>query len=84
MATVSEVHILPELHDCTFHVACDVTNPLCGEQGCSAVFAPQKGADVAMIREMDQTLARYADLTKKLHPGRRMQMRPVPVVLALV
>ena len=68
LATVSETHVLPELHYCTFHVACDVTNPLCGERGCSAVFAPQKGADVAMIREMDQTLARYADLTKKLHP----------------
>ena len=33
------------LKECSFNIACDVKNPLCGENGCSAVFAPQKGAD---------------------------------------
>ena len=31
------------LSECTFRIACDVTNVLCGENGCSAVFGPQKG-----------------------------------------
>lgn len=42
---------LPQLKECTFLIACDVTNPLCGEKGCSAVFGPQKGADPEMIRK---------------------------------
>jgi glycerate kinase len=56
--------VLPELGECTFHVACDVTNPLCGINGCSAVYGPQKGADAKMIEDMDTWLAHYAELTK--------------------
>lgn len=54
--------VLPELADCTFRIACDVTNPLCGPEGCSAVFAPQKGATEAMIGQMDTWLKNYADI----------------------
>ena len=54
------------LSDCRFSVACDVKNPLCGENGCSAVFAPQKGASPDAVREMDGLLARYAELTAAL------------------
>lgn len=61
--TITDENIIPELKDCTFRIACDVTNPLCGEVGCSAVFGPQKGADSAMIIKMDQWLAHYAKLT---------------------
>lgn len=56
-------NVIPELSECSFHIACDVNNPLCGENGCSAVFAPQKGADEAMITEMDGYLSKYAELT---------------------
>ncbi len=42
--------------------ACDVDNPLCGMTGASAIYGPQKGADAAMIRELDAALSRYADL----------------------
>jgi glycerate kinase len=54
-----------ELSECRFTVACDVKNPLCGENGCSAVFAPQKGATPEAVRLMDGWLARYAALTEK-------------------
>jgi glycerate kinase len=52
-------------------VASDVTNPLTGPQGASAVYGPQKGADHAMVRELDAALARLAlvierDLGKKV------------------
>lgn len=55
---------LPELSECVFNVACDVKNPLCGENGCSAVFGPQKGATPEMVKQMDAYLASYAELSK--------------------
>lgn len=41
-------------------VACDVDNPLCGPEGASAVYGPQKGAPLEMIQPLDDALARYA------------------------
>src|SRR5205807_8385440 len=41
-------------------VACDVTNPLTGPLGASAVYGPQKGADEAAVSELDAALARLA------------------------
>ena len=43
-------------------VACDVTNPLCGPDGASAVYGPQKGATPEMVSELDRVLARFADV----------------------
>jgi glycerate kinase len=43
-------------------VACDVTNPLTGTEGASAVYGPQKGADRQAVRELDAALGRLADL----------------------
>ncbi len=62
LTTIRTEHVLPELQECTFKVACDVTNPLCGTQGCSAIFGPQKGATPEMITEMDSWLEHYAQL----------------------
>ncbi len=56
--------VMPELKECSFNIACDVTNPLCGENGCSAVFGPQKGATPQMVRDMDAWLEAYAELVK--------------------
>jgi len=64
LAEIKTDKVMPELRDCTFMVACDVTNPLCGEKGCSAVFAPQKGADPEMIKDMDAWLKNYAVIAK--------------------
>ncbi len=58
-------NVISELKDCVFNIACDVENPLCGEKGCSRVYAPQKGADEAMIAKMDKWLSDYAKLTKE-------------------
>ena len=49
IASISSEHVLPELSECTFRIACDVNNPLCGPRGASAVYGPQKGADEAMV-----------------------------------
>ncbi len=61
-------HVLPELGQCSFQIACDVTNPLCGDNGCSAVYGPQKGADPDMIRQMDGWLAAYAQTAREDFP----------------
>lgn len=68
LAVIEENHVLPALAECTFRVACDVTNPLCGEKGASAVFGPQKGATAQTIPLMDGWLSAYAEIAKKNHP----------------
>lgn len=65
---IREGNVLPVLQECEFYIACDVKNPLCGEFGCSRVFAPQKGADEAMIMQMDEWIARYAELAQGILP----------------
>ena len=60
LISISEKDVDAKLLDSIFLVACDVKNPLCGEQGCSAVFGPQKGATPEMIKNMDQWLYEYA------------------------
>ena len=69
IATIHDTHVLPDLKDCHFKIACDVTNPLCGPQGCSAIFGPQKGATPDMIHQMDQWLATYANITREKYPN---------------
>lgn len=53
------------LHDCRIEVACDVTNPLTGKEGATAIFGPQKGATPEMITRLDAALAHYAQLIKR-------------------
>ena len=48
------------LREVTIIAATDVTNPLCGPDGASAVFGPQKGASPEMVQELDAALANYA------------------------
>ena len=67
ITAIDNSHISPLLSRCDFRIACDVTNPLCGENGCSSVYGPQKGADPAMISQMDAWLSAFADLTQKIH-----------------
>lgn len=50
------------LAQCRIDVACDVTNPLTGKEGASAVFGPQKGATPEMIARLDKALAHYAQI----------------------
>lgn len=63
LVSITDENVLPELKECTFQIACDVKNPLCGELGCSAIFGPQKGATPDMITQMDSWLGKYALLT---------------------
>ena len=46
-------------------VACDVNNPLCGEQGASYVFGAQKGATPEMMEILDNNLRHYSEIIKR-------------------
>ena len=48
----------------TVRVACDVTNPLCGNEGASAIFGPQKGANPEEVNLLDKNLLHWASLIK--------------------
>ena len=51
--------------ECTFMLASDVTNPLCGENGAAHVFAPQKGADAEMVEMLDARAGKFAEVSAK-------------------
>ena len=51
--------------DCTFVLASDVTNPLCGLQGAAHVFAPQKGANAKMVEMLDKRAEKFAEVSAK-------------------
>ena len=53
----------PALKNVAITAACDVTNPLCGPQGASFIFAPQKGADPDMVLKLDAALWHLADIS---------------------
>jgi len=55
----------PRIEGSHFMVACDVSNPLTGAEGASAVYGPQKGATPAMVAELDNALLNFADIVKK-------------------
>lgn len=46
-------------------VMCDIDNPLCGQRGAAAVYGPQKGADGAMVKELDAGLAHLAEMIRR-------------------
>jgi len=49
------------LKEVSIKVACDVTNPLLGQKGASAVFGPQKGATPEMVKTLDAGLGKLAN-----------------------
>lgn len=60
---ISQVN--PGLARVKISIASDVTNPLTGETGASAVYGPQKGATAEMVQQLDKNLAHYAALIKR-------------------
>ena len=64
ISSIKTDSVLPELKECSFSIACDVKNPLCGEMGCSAVYGPQKGATSEIVEQMDTWLKSYAEIAK--------------------
>jgi len=65
IAKITTDKVLPKIDGCSFSIACDVTNPLCGDNGCSAVYGPQKGATPEIVALMDGWLKNYAEIAKQ-------------------
>ena len=61
--TVQTQGRLPELKECRFRIACDVINPLCGDDGATFVYGPQKGVTNDMKQPLDTAMAHFADAT---------------------
>lgn len=65
LARVDVARLDPRLKGVRVVVACDVRNALCGRDGASAVYGPQKGATPADVRLLDRALARYARIVRR-------------------
>lgn len=70
-----EGQVDPRLVRVQIEVASDVTNPLLGPEGASAVFGPQKGATPGIVAELDAALERYADVVERF-VGRALRATP--------
>lgn len=53
------------LDNCSFKIACDVDNTLCGERGASHIFGPQKGATPEMVKVLDANLLKFATIIER-------------------
>ncbi|MPW31981.1 glycerate kinase [Agarivorans sp. B2Z047] len=65
IATVDLSCIHPRSKDVEFVVACDVANPLVGENGASHVFGPQKGATPEMVLSLDSAISHFASVSSR-------------------
>ena len=52
----------PRVKNCKFTVMCDVTNPLCGENGATLTFGKQKGGTPEILAELEEGMCNYRDL----------------------
>ena len=65
LARIERTDQVAVLGSATIAVACDVTNPLCGPRGASAVYGPQKGATPEMVERLDRNLGHFADIVAR-------------------
>ena len=65
IACIRTEHMLPRLRQARIIAMCDIDNPLCGENGAAAVFAPQKGADAQTVRLLDDGLEHLAQVIRR-------------------
>jgi glycerate kinase len=64
LTNVDALALHPALSATTVVGATDVTNPLCGDTGASAIFGPQKGATPEMVSQLDRCLANLASVIR--------------------
>ena len=75
LAQVDASTLDPRMAEAQITIMSDVTNPLCGERGATAIFGPQKGVATERVAEIDATLARFAPLAERAI-GRGVKDRP--------
>lgn len=65
VASIDTENVLPWLTECHFQVACDVTNPLCGKNGATYIYGPQKGVTEEMKAQLDADMSHFAEVTSR-------------------
>jgi len=65
LATIDVSNIDKRIKECEFTLACDVENQLCGTNGATYVFGPQKGANGKMMPFLDENLKHFSNILKK-------------------
>ena len=65
ISAIDDANVPAKLRECKFRIACDVTNPLTGTNGCSAVYGPQKGATPEIVKTMDGWIKNFGELSAK-------------------
>lgn len=65
LASIDAKNADARIAESEFVIACDVKNPLCGENGASRIFGPQKGADEAAVKVLDDNLKNFAEVIKE-------------------
>ena len=75
LRTISTQGLDQRLKDTEIIIACDVTNPLCGPQGASYIYGPQKGGTPEIIERLDQNLLHYA---KVIEAELGINMKDIP------
>lgn len=68
LARVAQIDVSglnPLLKECHIQVACDVNNPLCGENGSTYVYGPQKGVTENMKKQLDEDMTHFAMVTSE-------------------
>lgn len=65
IASISSGKADKRLRDCKFRIACDVDNPLYGENGAAFIYGPQKGATNKTAAQLDNGMRHFAEIVKK-------------------
>jgi len=65
IASIDDSGRLPGLDAVEIEIMCDVSNPLCGDSGASAIYGPQKGATPEMVKTLDDNLRHLSDVVKE-------------------
>ena len=69
LARIENASVPEGLLQCSFQIACDVENPLYGENGSSLIFGFQKGGNKEMLSQMDLWMKHYSELVKEYNPA---------------
>lgn len=64
IVTIVNEHVLPEIKECKFQIACDVDNPLCGKQGATYIYAVQKGLPRELCQQVDDYMQHYSNVVE--------------------
>ena len=69
LARIDATSVPEGLLQCSFQIACDVENPLYGENGASLIYGFQKGGNKELLSQMDLWMKRYSELVKEYNPA---------------